>query len=283
MNLSVLTLIRYIPNWHKYPSWVVDFSGDIHWERISYFAWRHHVQGWHSVRETPNNAAGGLPVHVREPLSNDILALSGLRVDVISATCEVMSKSALNSFRPQALFGWKGACQRLRTRYPSIEALAHAFMVPLVPNWSLTERELVAERPVSHFWAYIWRVYCRLYQETKSGEDRANIEKEYTNLLVMPNADKTGHADHYGLHLDAAHNRRIFLTKDIFYIGLGPSIMQESDTLCILFGGAAPTILRPEGDYYRFVGECYVYDLMNGEAINDWQNGKYTAETFQLI
>jgi hypothetical protein len=183
MNLSVLTLIRYIPNWRKYPSWVVDFSGDIHWERISYFA-------------------------------------------------------------------WKGACQRLRTRYPSIEALAHAFMVTLVANWSLTERELVAERPVSHFWAYIWRVYCKLYEETKSGEDRANIEKEYTNLLIMPNADETGHADLYGLHLDAAHNRRIFFTKDILYIGLGPSIMQESDTLCILFGGATPMILRPEGDYY---------------------------------
>lgn len=283
MNLTVLTLIRYIPDWYKYPSWVVDFARDVQWERISYFTWSHHVRGWNSVRETPNDAAGGLPIDVRESPSNDILTLRGLRIDIISTTCEVMSKSALNSLRPQALFAWKEACQRLKTRYPTIVALAHAFMVTLTANWSLTERELVADQPVSHFWAYIWRVYRRLYEEAKSDEDRADIGKEYSSLVIMPNASGTGDADLYRLHLDAAHNRRIFFTKDKSYIGLGPSIMRENDTLCIVFGGATPMILRPEGDCYRFVGECYVYDLMNGEAITDWRSGNYTAQTFQLV
>lgn len=95
--------------------------------------------------------------------------------------------------------------------------------------------------------------------------------------------DNPGDADLYRLHLDAAYHRRIFFTKKMSYIGLGPSIMQQNDVLCVLFGGATPMILRPEGEQFRFVGECYVYDLMSGEAIKDWHAGKYAAQTFPLI
>jgi hypothetical protein len=81
-NLSILTLIRYNPDWNKYPSWVVDFAGDILWERISHFAWSARANSWHCVKEMTNDAAGGLPVEVQHS-SDDILALKGFRVDTI--------------------------------------------------------------------------------------------------------------------------------------------------------------------------------------------------------
>ncbi|RYC62822.1 hypothetical protein CHU98_g3382 [Xylaria longipes] len=75
-NLSILTLIRYNPDWNKYPSWVVDFAGDVLWERISHFARSVRANGWHLVQEITNDAAGGLPVEIQHS-SDDILALKG--------------------------------------------------------------------------------------------------------------------------------------------------------------------------------------------------------------
>jgi heterokaryon incompatibility protein (HET) len=280
-NLRILTLIRYIPDWHSYPSWAVDFAADIQWERISYFVWSCHIRtGWHGVKEIPNNAAGGLLVDLGVSSSDNVLALSGLRIDTITSICQTISKSDLDTFGPQTLFAWKSACQRAQSRYITNDALARAFMVTLAANWNLSMRERIADQPMCHFWAYMWRVYRRLYQERISDEIWSDIENEYKGFLDLPDV---GDADLFRLHLDAAHNRRIFFTKDLSYFGLGPCIMQENDILCVLFGGATPMILRPEGGQHRFIGECYVYDLMNGEAIDDWHNGKYTTEIFQLV
>ena len=38
------------------------------------------------------------------------------------------------------------------------------------------------------------------------------------------------------------------------------------DVLVIACGGGVPLILRPCGDKYTFVGECYLHGFMDGEA-----------------
>ncbi|KAI0454905.1 heterokaryon incompatibility protein-domain-containing protein [Xylaria acuta] len=281
-NLSILTLIRNTPDWGKYPSWVVDFAADVLWERISYFAWSDHAKGWHSVREISNYASGRLPVAVQHSLSDDILALKGIRVDAVDAVCEVMSSSALNSFGPQVLLAWKAACQRLSSRYTTTEALARAVMVTLTADWNLSNYERVADQPLRYFYAYMWRAYYRLQEETMSTRYQVDIEEEYISHLPKAIPDNTADANIYRLHLDAAHHRRVFFTRDMLYVGLGPGIMQENDILCVLNGAATPMVLRPDKGLYRYVGECYVYNLMHGEAIADLQKGKYTEETFSL-
>ncbi|KAI3335918.1 heterokaryon incompatibility protein-domain-containing protein [Ustulina deusta] len=279
-NLSILTLIRYNPDWNKYPSWVVDFAGDVLWERISHFAWSAQAHGWHCVKEMTNDAAGDLPVEVQHS-SDDILALKGFRVDTINATCAVMSSSALPSFGSQALVAFKEACQRVGARYTTRETLARAVMVTLSADWNLTGQERMTDQSISHFWAYLWEAYNRLHDETTPSRDQAELE-EYASLLAKVEPDIPADANIYRLHLDTAYNRRVFFTADKAYIGLGPSITQKNDILCILFGGATPMVLRPVGDLYRFIGECYVYDLMSGEAVRDWQEGHYTTEAFCL-
>jgi hypothetical protein len=67
--------------------------------------------------------------------------------------------------------------------------------------------------------------------------------------------------------------RRLFSTSCGF-IGNGPQVLQPGDCVCILFGGDVPYILRPEGDHYLMVGESYVSDIMDGEFISSWKNGK---------
>jgi hypothetical protein len=53
--------------------------------------------------------------------------------------------------------------------------------------------------------------------------------------------------------------------------GLGPSDLRPGDTICILFGCSVPIILRKvSGDQnspFKFIGSCYVYGVMDGEAI----------------
>ncbi|KLO89166.1 Uncharacterized protein LW93_12587 [Fusarium fujikuroi] len=59
---------------------------------------------------------------------------------------------------------------------------------------------------------------------------------------------------------------RLFKTASKDF-GLGPTDMKIGDRLCVLFGAAVPFLLRPKGDGYEVVGECYVYDLMHGEVL----------------
>jgi hypothetical protein len=63
--------------------------------------------------------------------------------------------------------------------------------------------------------------------------------------------------------------------------GIGPAAMAPGDLLCVLFGFDLPVVLRlVEGSRYRFIGECYVHDLMDGRAV---RNPDRRQETFVLI
>jgi len=77
------------------------------------------------------------------------------------------------------------------------------------------------------------------------------------------------------------NNRRLFATAQ-GYIGLGPCAMQEYDILCVLFGCLVPFVLRPSGERYRLVGECYVHGIMQGEAIQVLERGEYMEQEFVL-
>lgn len=66
----------------------------------------------------------------------------------------------------------------------------------------------------------------------------------------------------------ACTSRRFFTTRK-GYIGLGPSTLQTDDNICILFGGRTPYVLRPHGQSYTLIGECYIHDIMFGKALGD--------------
>jgi hypothetical protein len=60
--------------------------------------------------------------------------------------------------------------------------------------------------------------------------------------------------------------RRLFLTKD-GYLGLGPEQTKDGDLACILFGSPVPCVLRKVDDHYVFIGESFVYSMMDGEFL----------------
>ncbi|KAF5570984.1 heterokaryon incompatibility 6 OR allele [Fusarium phyllophilum] len=77
--------------------------------------------------------------------------------------------------------------------------------------------------------------------------------------------------------IQASHDSKIFVTES-GYVGFGPRCMRPGDVVCVLFGGGTPYIIRPTAtaDEYLFLGPAYVHGLMDGEAIDAWENGKQT-------
>ncbi|OCK83636.1 HET-domain-containing protein [Lepidopterella palustris CBS 459.81] len=94
-------------------------------------------------------------------------------------------------------------------------------------------------------------------------------ESEYLTELAedIGNADRSKEA----LWRYTCYRTPFFTKKG--KLGIGPGAMQDGDLICVLFGSQVPFVIRTEGDHYRFIGECYVGDIMEGEAIDMWEAG----------
>ena len=76
------------------------------------------------------------------------------------------------------------------------------------------------------------------------------------------------------------------------YLGLAHETVKNGDSICILYGCSVPVILRrisatdaDQNPGYRFIGECYVHDMMEGEAsglARERNEGKLPKQTFEL-
>ena len=64
----------------------------------------------------------------------------------------------------------------------------------------------------------------------------------------------------------AVSSRGLFLSKQS-YMGLARYDVKKGDKICILHGGQIPFVLRQDGRYHSFKGECYVHGLMDGEGM----------------
>ncbi|RYO95986.1 hypothetical protein DL765_011724 [Monosporascus sp. GIB2] len=79
-------------------------------------------------------------------------------------------------------------------------------------------------------------------------------------------------------------SRRLFTIKywnGRTLYGLAPRETDEGDFVCILDGCSVPVMLRDNRDHWTLVGECFVYGIMDGEAI-DARNGTAKVQEFLL-
>lgn len=78
-------------------------------------------------------------------------------------------------------------------------------------------------------------------------------------------------------------NRRLFITTDGLgrkLYGLAPQRSEKGDSVCILHGCSVPVVLRPRAEFWELVGECFVYGIMDGEAM---QTKAYTDKTQEFL
>ena len=76
-------------------------------------------------------------------------------------------------------------------------------------------------------------------------------------------------------------NRRMLMT-DTSHIGIGPKLTRAGDVVVILYGGKFPVVLRPVGEAYRLVGECYVAGAMEGEVVRRHQEAGKPDMEFRI-
>ncbi|KAL9561256.1 hypothetical protein ACKAV7_014611 [Fusarium commune] len=105
-------------------------------------------------------------------------------------------------------------------------------------------------------WCYP-KIFPRLVKKMKS-------EWAFSGGYLMPWLDT---AEHVRL------GRCLFSTTS-GHIGLGPGNMARDDVICILGGAVMPIVVRPLGDHFRIVGDCYVNGVMDGEAVVEMRQGK---------
>ncbi len=66
-------------------------------------------------------------------------------------------------------------------------------------------------------------------------------------------------------------------------MGMGPLHLREGDSVCILYGGCTPYVLRDIGDgYHRFIGETYVHGILRGEMMKDVEEGKTINQRIRI-
>ncbi|KAF5679457.1 heterokaryon incompatibility protein het-6 [Fusarium heterosporum] len=81
----------------------------------------------------------------------------------------------------------------------------------------------------------------------------------------------------------SASDGRVFARTARGYYVLGPSVLEEGDTICVMLGCKVPFCLRRIGARYVLVGECYVHGLMKGEATEMLNRGQLEEKAFDVV
>lgn len=92
----------------------------------------------------------------------------------------------------------------------------------------------------------------------------------------------TGDGDRFFTISKAACRERIFIRTAKGWQGLAAQTVEPGDTLVVLFGSRIPVILRECNGFYRLISDCYFFGLMDGEAIQMWEDGALEKQTFVI-
>lgn len=105
---------------------------------------------------------------------------------------------------------------------------------------------------------------------------KAHWDSERGSFAGDDSARERGHVLYY------VQWRRLAYSKN-GYMALVSHQAKEGDLLYALFGGSVLYVLRPEGDRFILVGECYVHGLMDGEAMQLLETGQAVTEIVSII
>ncbi|KAH6714494.1 hypothetical protein BKA61DRAFT_673814 [Leptodontidium sp. MPI-SDFR-AT-0119] len=87
---------------------------------------------------------------------------------------------------------------------------------------------------------------------------------------------------------DRTCQKRRFIITEKGYMGWAPDNIHGSvrdqtmggDLIAILLGCSTPVVIRPNGDYFKVIGEAYVQGIMEGEAMDFLKEGKVERRNF---
>ena len=181
-------------------------------------------------------------------MEDNVLLIHGFRIDRISSLSNpCVSRSIRDGIRLVNSWIPKGPT----ALYPTGETIFDAFLKTVVANMSNAK-----DKP------------------QRGGRAHWDIEKCY---FAAGDFGREGeHVFHY------AQCRRLAYSIN-GYMALVSHQAKEGDLLYALFGGSVLYALRPKGDQFILVGECYVHGLMDGEAMQSLETGQAVTEVVSII
>ena len=96
------------------------------------------------------------------------------------------------------------------------------------------------------------------------------LSKFHYDKLVKPSSGEGYyHAQGrpYVARMDPMTAYRRFGTTVLGYMGLFPAQARKGDGIAIIYGAHKPFVIRPKGQDYQLIGQCYVHGVMDGEAM----------------
>ena len=208
-------------------------------------------------------------------LKEDTLTFPGFLVDRITSSTDLINEDTF--FDPVKILQFWITVIDFELSSPawSLERL-EVYHRTLMAGYSLSEFfnkliPLISEEELKNAFAAFWVEYCRL-DRAASLEDM-RLDSTISSVRKVKEAAKLARPFYEMAYL-VCYNRRVFRTYK-GYLGVGPGVLQQGDVVSIL-PYKLPFVLRPTGDYYRFIGECYVDTIMNEEATNGLEEHYFT-------
>jgi len=235
---------RYVHDRKDLPSWVSDWSYTTDAFSTTLGEWNYSSYLW-------SKASGSTKAEIHTS-PNEILSLSGFRVDEVSAVGPKIGTSMDSGERE-----WKSEWEDIILHHQKMDD-------PYIGGGTVRaafHRTLTKNR------------WCIVEPETGAFIDFCTSDLSYSATSGTKEKTKSD----YLLELDIQGQRPFTTRKG--YLGIGSSKIQVGDLVCVLLGGKVPFILRHidqtvcQLEYVSlscsFVGQAYVHGIMRGEAIRE--------------
>ncbi|KAL2068966.1 hypothetical protein VTL71DRAFT_15304 [Oculimacula yallundae] len=243
------------------------------------------------------HASGDVPLSLMMSSDQNALIVRGLEIDVVKDQSDTLSSNLLGYEPYQTTLSetWLEMGSEARM-YPEADRL-DIFHLTLTAGLAGFDEEAESnadyQADVQAFRARMPNHRGKEMQphsgddDEPSGHSQDTVER-HSDLAVSEGSesvaeeDATGDADRYLRHVqEYGRNRKFFITEE-GRMGLGPKGILPGDTVCILFGGDTPYVLRKKDKCWQFIGECYVHGIMKGEAVRDLKGGVDEGEVFEI-
>jgi hypothetical protein len=223
------------------------------------------------------NASAGLPARLFESPHWQVLRLGGLRADVVVSTTrfddELHPLEGCAS-EPPLLKLWRAVVPFLPDGAALLDWVTSWVKATTAEQHRLTGR--TAEQILKDGSAYLLDLLSGNGCEPSRSTPPPCGDRDLIPLLgeLSVGGDPESYAS---LASNFCYNRKFIVTSE-GRMGIGPTGTQPGDVIYVIFGGGVPYILRARESGFLFVGESYIYGLMDGEAIRAWKRSELAEE-----
>lgn len=259
------------------PSWVPD--------------WRTSLGFIMSEPIHPSRAQGNSVPKLSIDRTTSILSICGVRVDSVVRCSEPLrgndffqKATASSSVELPIQRLWHSISGEhhfsLEMEYRNEESALFAFMQTLSNGCIQNAPREGAGKPYHEIPNSTWWAHEAGYlAEALRGTDK--VSREIRDTATLPDA-KDGYTKWSRVANGASRNRRFALSAGGLYV-LGPKAMEPGDMIYVFLGGKMPFVIRPWGEHWLLVGECYVHGLMDGEIFESLSQGATEEEVLRIV